>query len=78
MRIGLVKDINSIAAKSPSRSYERAVKIRNIKNMADTLMYLEDHGYKNLDELYAKHDDQRKKLTAIRKALVIVFLTVLV
>ena len=32
-------------------------------------MYLEENGYNNLDELYAKYDDQRKRLTTTRKAL---------
>lgn len=56
-KLDLLLDIQKIIAKGKGPGYERWAKVRNIKQMAQTLLFLEEHNLRDYDELAAKAKD---------------------
>ena len=50
----MLVDIQAIIAKGKGLGYERWAKVHNIKQIAQTLLFLEEHGIRDYDELAEK------------------------
>ena len=68
-KIRLVKDLQTSALSSVSRAYDRRAKINNLKQMANTIMYVENHGYETKEALDSAYDGLHGNVTASRTAL---------
>lgn len=53
-KIDMLVDIQAIIAKGKGVGYERWAKVHNIKQMAQTLLFLEEHGIRDYDDLVEK------------------------
>ena len=53
-KIDMLVDIQAIIAKGKGPGYERWAKVHNIKQIAQTLLFLEEHGIRDYDELAEK------------------------
>ena len=53
-KVDMLLDIQAMIAKGKGPGYERWAKVHNIKQIAQTLMFLEEHGLRDYDELAAK------------------------
>jgi hypothetical protein len=53
----MLLDIQKMIAKGKGPGYERWAKVHNIKQMAQTLLFLEEHNLRDYDELAAKARD---------------------
>ena len=53
-RLDMLLDIQKMIAKGKGPGYERWAKVHNIKQMAQTLLFLEEHNLRDYDELVAK------------------------
>lgn len=56
-KLDMLLDIQKIIAKGKGPGYERWAKVHNIKQMAQTLLFLEEHNLRDYDELAAKAKD---------------------
>lgn len=56
-KLDMLLDIQKMIAKGKGPGYERWVKVHNIKQMAQTLLFLEEHNLRDYDELAAKARD---------------------
>ncbi|SFQ48223.1 hypothetical protein SAMN04487928_1593 [Butyrivibrio proteoclasticus] len=52
--VDMLLDIQAMIAKGKGPGYERWAKVHNIKQMAQTLLFLEEHGLRDYDELAEK------------------------
>ena len=64
-----VKDLQNSAISITNRAYERRVKINNLKEMANTIMYIEEHGIESRDALNDSFDESRHRTSDTRSAL---------
>ncbi len=64
-----VRDLQNSAISITNRAYERRVKINNLKEMANTIMYIEEHGIENRDVLNDSFDESRHRTSDARSAL---------
>ncbi len=64
-----VKDLQNSAISITNRAYDRKVKINNLKEMANTIMYIEEHGIENRDALNDSFDESRHRTSDTRSAL---------
>ncbi len=53
-KVDMLLDIQAIIAKGKGAGYERWAKVHNIKQIAQTLLFLEEHGLRDYDELAQK------------------------
>ena len=53
-KVDMFLDIQAMIAKGIGPGYERWAKVHNIKQIVQTLMFLEEHGLRDYDELAAK------------------------
>ena len=53
-KLDMLLDIQKMIAKGKGPGYERWAKVHNIKQMAQTLLFLEEHNLRDYDELAAK------------------------
>lgn len=53
-KLDMLLDIQKMIAKGKGPGYERWAKVHNIKQMAQTLLFLEEHGLRDYDELAEK------------------------
>lgn len=53
-KIDILLNIQSIIAKGKGKGYERWAKVHNIKEMAQTLLFLDEHNIRDYDELVKK------------------------
>ena len=53
-KVDMLLDIQAIIAKGKGAGYERWAKVHNIKQIAQTLLFLEEHGLRDYDELVQK------------------------
>jgi hypothetical protein len=53
-KVDMLLDIQAMIAKGKGPGYERWAKVHNIKQMAQTLLFLEEHGLRDYDELSEK------------------------
>ena len=56
-KLDMLLDIQRMIAKGKGPGYERWAKVHNIKQMAQTLLFLEEHNLRDYDELAAKAQD---------------------
>ena len=62
----LLIDIEAKLAAGKGGGYERWAKVFNVKQMAKTLLYLQEHGIKNREGLSARADAASEKLSATK------------
>ena len=67
--VSLLIDIEAKLAGGKSGSYERWAKVFNVKQMAKALLYLQEHGIKNREELNARADAASEKLAAVNERI---------
>ncbi|MDO4522674.1 MAG: hypothetical protein Q4B57_05955 [Eubacteriales bacterium] len=65
----LVVDLQNCVKAQQSQSYKRKVKISNLKQMADTVAYVQEHGYDDREHLQAEYDSASEKLADARRSL---------
>ena len=65
-RVSLLIDIEAKLAEGKGGGYERWAKVFNVKQMAKTLLFLQEHGIKNREELSARADAASEKLSATK------------
>ncbi len=71
-KLDMLLDIQKMIAKGKGPGYERWAKVHNIKQMAQTLLFLEEHNLRDYDELAAKAksvSDRFAEITERQKTL---------
>lgn len=68
-RLPFVRDLQISAITTTNRAIDRGMKITNLKEMANTIMYMEKHGIENWEDLNNAYQDTRDKLNVSRSAL---------
>ena len=71
-KVDMLLDIQAMIAKGKGPGYERWAKVHNIKQMAQTLLFLEEQGLRDYDELARKAkaaSDRFGEITERQKAL---------
>lgn len=71
-KLDMLLDIQKMIAKGKGPGYERWAKVHNIKQMAQTLLFLEEHNLRDYDELAAKAksvSDRFAEITERQKSL---------
>lgn len=63
----LVVDLQNCVKAQQSRAYERAVKVANLKQMANTIIYIQENGFDTMDDLQKSYDEISQKLKESRK-----------
>lgn len=72
IKVDMLLDIQAMIAKGKGPGYERWAKVHNIKQMAQTLLFLEEHGIRDYEELAEKAksaSDRFGEITARQKEL---------
>ena len=64
-----VRDLQNSAITITNRAYDRKVNINNLKEMANTIMYIEEHGIESRDALNNSFDESRNRTSDARSAL---------
>ena len=67
--VSLLIDIEAKLAAGKGGGYERWAKVFNVKQMAKTLLYLQECGIKNREELSARADVASEKLSAAKERI---------
>ena len=65
----LVTDLQTNIKAMQNQAYARKVKISNLKQMADTLIYIQDHGYDTREDLQKQETDIRLKMEEAQEHL---------
>ena len=68
-RVSLLIDIEAKLAAGKGGGYERWAKVFNVKQMAKTLLYLQEHGIKSRAELTAQTDAASEKLSSAKERI---------
>ena len=68
-RASLLVDIQAKLAAGKGVGYERWAKVFNVKQMAKTLLYLQEHGIKSRAELTARTDAASEKLSVLNDCI---------
>ena len=68
-RVNLLIDIEARLAAGKGGGYAQWAKVFNIKQMAKTLLYLQEHGIKGREELNARADAASEKLAAVNERI---------
>ena len=68
-RASLLIDIEAKLAAGKGGGYERWAKVFNVKQMAKTLLYLQEHGIKSRAELTARADAASEKLSSTKERI---------
>ena len=68
-RLPFVRDLQVSAITTVNRAIDRGMKITNLKEMANTIMYMEKHGIESREDLNSAYQDARDKLYNARSAL---------
>ena len=68
-RVNLLIDIEARLAGGKSGGYAQWAKVFNVKQMAKTLLYLQEHGIKSREELNARADAASEKLAAVNERI---------
>lgn len=63
----LVVDLQNCVKAQQSRAYERAVKVANLKQMANTIIYIQENGFDTMEDLQKSYDEISQKLRESRK-----------
>ena len=67
--VSLLIDIEAKLAGGKSGSYTQWAKVFNVKQMAKALLYLQEHGIKNREELNARADAASEKLATVNERI---------
>ena len=70
--VSLLIDIEAKLAGGKSGGYTQWAKVFNVKQMAKALLYLQEHGIKNREELSARADAASEKLAAVNERIKVV------
>jgi len=65
----LIVDLQQCIKSQQSRAYAQKVKLSNLKEMAKTVAYVQEHGYDTKDKLDSSLSEAKAKTSAARKAL---------
>ena len=65
----LVIDLQTCIKAQQSEAYAQKVKLSNLKQMAQTVAYIQEHGYDSLDDFHAALDQASDQASASRKSL---------
>ena len=65
----LVTDLQTNVKAMQNQAYARKVKISNLQQMADTLIYIQDHGYGTREDLRTQETDIRLKMEEAQELL---------
>ena len=65
----LVIDLQTCIKAQQSEAYAQKVKLTNLKQMAQTVAYIQEHGYDSLDDFHATLDQASDQTSASRKSL---------
>ena len=68
-KLPFVRNLQITAITTANRAIDRNMKIRNLKEIANTIMYMEEHGIKNQETLDRLYQNARDKLYISRSAL---------
>ena len=63
----LVVDLQNCVKVQQNRAYERAVKVANLKQMANTIIYIQENGFDTMEDLQKSYDEISQKLKESRK-----------
>ena len=67
--IPFVRDLQNSAITTTNRAYDRRMKINNLKEMADTIIYMEEHGIDSRTSLEKAYNNRLHKTSEARSAL---------
>ena len=65
----LVIDLQTCIKAQQSEAYAQKVKLSNLKQMAQTVAYIQEHGYDSLDDFHAALDQASDQASTSRKSL---------
>ena len=65
----LVIDLQTCIKAQQSEAYAQKVKLSNLKQMAQTVAYIQEHGYNSLEDFHTALDQASDQTSAIRKSL---------
>ena len=65
----LVIDLQTCIKAQQSEAYAQKVKLSNLKQMAQTVAYIQEHGYDSLEDFHAALDQASDQTSAARKSL---------
>ena len=65
----LVIDLQACIKAQQSEAYAQKVKLTNLKQMAQTVAYIQEHGYDSLDDFHASLDQASDQISVSRKSL---------
>ena len=65
----LVIDLQTCIKAQQSEAYAQKVKLSNLKQMAQTVAYIQEHGYNSLEDFHTALDKASDQTSAIRKSL---------
>ena len=65
----LVIDLQTCIKAQQSEDYAQKVKLSNLKQMAQTVAYIQEHGYNSLEDFHTALDQASDQTSAIRKSL---------
>lgn len=68
-KLDMLLDIQEIIAKGKGPGYERWAKVYNIKQMAQALLYLQDHDIRDMDELIKKATSSSEKFSEVSQKI---------
>ena len=65
----LVIDLQTSIKAQQSEAYAQKVKLTNLKQMAQTVSYIQEHGYDSLEDFHTALDQASDQTSAARKSL---------
>ena len=65
----LVIDLQTCIKAQQSEAYAQKVKLSNLKQMAQTVAYIQEHGYNSLEDFHTALDQASDQVSAARKSL---------
>lgn len=65
----LVIDLQTCIKAQQSEAYAQKVKLSNLKQMAQTVAYIQEHGYNSLEDFHTALDQVSNQTSAARKSL---------
>lgn len=68
-RLPFVRDLQISAITTTNHAIDRGIKIANLKEMAETIIYMEEHGISSREALDNAYQNTRDKLYNVRSAL---------
>ena len=63
------KDLQTCIKAQQSEAYAQKVKLSNLKQMAQTVAYIQEHGYDSLEDFHIALDQASDQTSAARKSL---------